>query len=57
MKFSLEIECENAAFADEPASEIAAILRKAAFEVERGNDDFKLYDMNGNAVGRAKTES
>ena len=57
MTFTLKIECDNAAFADEPASEIAAILRKAAARVANGEDDFPLHDFNGNTVGRAKVEA
>ncbi len=56
MKFSLEIECDNAAFEDEPATEIGRILREAAKRVEDGNIDFPLRDINGNTVGHAKTQ-
>lgn len=52
-KFKLEIDLSNAAFDDNPASEIARILDKLAYEI--GNDGGlgpkNLYDVNGNAVG------
>lgn len=55
MRFSLEINCGNAAFDDAP-SEVARILREAAKLLDFG--DFKpgdgggLRDANGNTVGR-----
>jgi hypothetical protein len=54
MKFTLEIDCDNAAFEDEMASEIARILRTTAKRVADGEDDMRLRDVNGNTVGYAK---
>jgi hypothetical protein len=52
MKFKLEIECDNAAFEDDPSYEVARILKEAATEkVEQGTLTGKLYDINGNLVG------
>lgn len=59
MEFTLEIECNNAAFDDENLThEIARILRKAADQVELENESSRaLRDINGNIVGQfAATE-
>ena len=53
----LHIETGNAAFDDEPATEIARILRAYALGLEQGNFDpayFVLRDINGNKVGEAQ---
>ena len=51
-KITLELTTGNAAFEDEPASEIARILRKAAERIEAGDvDGFPLHDINGNRCG------
>ena len=67
MKFTLEINCNNAAFRDPDAdddddespgvrdatrAEIARILRNAADHVEAGSDGRMLRDTNGNRVGQ-----
>jgi len=57
MKFTITIECDNAAFTDDAAHEVARILREAADKLERGQTEFKLMDYNGNTVGRAKVEA
>lgn len=54
MKCSIEFDCDNAAFEDEPSTEIGRILRDAAERIGEGNFDFPLYDVNGNNVGHAK---
>jgi hypothetical protein len=50
---TIVIQTGNAAFADEPASEIARILRDTAARFERAGDldGHKLRDINGNTVG------
>lgn len=57
MKFTLEIECDNAAFDDDATVEIARILRKLAKEMTGGAEYFEshwtLRDVNGNRVGQA----
>jgi hypothetical protein len=50
MKFTLEINCDNAAFEADPAFEVARILRVAANLLDR--DDLRLMDRNGNHVGQ-----
>jgi len=50
MKFKLEIDLNNAAFADGMESELARILIKAAHELKPNGAS--LRDINGNRVGR-----
>ena len=55
MKFTCEIDMDNAAFEDGPATELASILRTVIACIEAGgeNKDGKpLRDINGNTVGR-----
>lgn len=58
MKYTIKIECDNAAFEDVPGNEIARILRELADKVDGGQDptdcDATVYDYNGNRVGEAK---
>ena len=56
--FTLTIETENAAFADDPGAEVARILREAADTVETSGD-FTVYlnDINGNRVGSFTLET
>jgi len=53
--FHLEIETSNAAFADDPAGEVARILRDLAERIEGYGvapaSAMSLRDANGNAVG------
>lgn len=54
--FTIRIDTANAAFEDDPAPEIARILRRVADEVAEyypGHSQ-TLLDVNGNDVGRAK---
>ena len=59
MKFTVEIECDNAAFADGGHNyEVARILRELADDLDVGLFDGKrkstgLRDANGNHVGQA----
>jgi hypothetical protein len=55
MRFLVEIECDNAAFEDDPACEVANMLRKVARAVEKdGKWDGRLADSNGNICGSYK---
>lgn len=47
----VSIELGNAAFAEDWQAELARILRKAADEVEQGQEVTSLRDANGNKVG------
>lgn len=56
MKFTVEIECDNAAFEDDSGAEVARILRNLAAELENNPGvlgRFPLRDTNGNRVGEA----
>ena len=52
MKFVIEIECGNEAFAEAPGEELARIIEVAAIRVREGTHWGKLRDINGNQVGR-----
>ena len=53
MRAKIEVAMDNAAF-DEPATELARILRDLAKHVENGEHDRRLMDSNGNHVGNFK---
>jgi hypothetical protein len=61
MPYTLTIHTDGAAFEDEhqAAAELARILRRLADGLDRGaitpEDETRLYDVNGNNVGRAHT--
>lgn len=51
----IHIETGNAAFADEPATEMARILRDLADQIEDFPAPYTvLFDVNGNAVGECE---
>ena len=51
----LFIETDNAAFADQPATELARILRALADRIERDPESYiPLRDINGNKVGECR---
>lgn len=49
--FTLDISTDNAAFEDEPAAEVARILRRIADKLEQGQRDGIAADVNGNRCG------
>ncbi len=51
MSFRLDIETNNAVFAEQPGIECARLLRQAAENVEAGALCENLSDVNGNSVG------
>ncbi len=51
MQAKITIQMDNAAF-EEPATELARILRDLAKHVESGDDSRRLMDHNGNHVGQ-----
>lgn len=55
MRVTITFSCDGAAF-DEPATEIARILREIAKRAERGDDapapGLSVFDINGNRVGQ-----
>lgn len=53
MKFIIEIAVDNAAFDGYARdAEVARILRDTATKVDNGVDGGRVYDINGNTVGR-----
>lgn len=55
MKIQIEITMDNAAFGDQPEDELSRILANMA-ERYRFNNVYafdKIYDINGNVVGKA----
>lgn len=54
IQFRLQIACDNAAFEDGMATELARILRDVARRIESGEDCgsfVSVRDVNGNVVG------
>lgn len=52
MKFTMRVNCDNAAFAEDPNGELARILREVARQVEEdGRSSNSIRDLNGNLVG------
>ncbi len=56
--FTLRIETENAAFAENLGGELARVLRDVADRLERSTcyDESILFDANGNRVGNYTLE-
>jgi hypothetical protein len=52
MRFTVTIECDNAAFEDDPTCEVARLLRAVARRVEKdGENAGGLADSNGTPCG------
>lgn len=54
IQFRLHVSCDNAAFEEGMATELARILRDVAERLERGEDCgswVNVRDINGNVVG------
>lgn len=51
MKLTLSFNMDNAAFADDPASEASDILQAVATQIREGLSDGLCVDVNGNKVG------
>ena len=57
MELHINIKMDNAAFEEEPGIEAARILNKLAATIQADNDiDEKIFDINGNSIGRAWVE-
>lgn len=52
---TINIENSGSAF-DEPAQEVARILRELANSIEQGCERTKLYDINGNRCGTVQMD-
>ena len=58
MKFTVEIECDNAAFAFDPHAEVARLLARLAEAIETTESmAHPIFDTNGNRVGRSTVEA
>ena len=51
MKFKIVINCDNDAFANNPVTETARLLRKIASEIDTEQGQSSCMDYNGNKVG------
>jgi hypothetical protein len=52
-KFTLEFECDNAAFSDgDEAHESSRLLEDIAAMVSQGRNNAAIYDVNGNRIGK-----
>ena len=57
MKIRIEINCDNAAFEDDPATEVERILKNLTGKLRLpGMEDLPLMDINGNKVGTLTVE-
>ena len=55
MNFTLNIDCDNAAFEEDASAEVARILRTLADKLDNGQSYFpNVFDLNGNTVGLAQ---
>ena len=58
MKFTLTMDCDNAAFEERPADEIGRILRRTAEQIELiqpvSGEGGSVLDIDGNTVGEWK---
>ncbi len=50
--FQATFDTDNAAFAEDLPGECARILRQIAEHIAQGYRDGKIYDVNGNRVGK-----
>lgn len=55
-EFSLNIDCDNAAFGEDPEDEVIRILGDVVERLRRGFRDGKVMDVNGNTVGDFELE-
>lgn len=51
MDFTLKLNCDNAAFDEQPEETVADLLRQVAGRVAWGEPAGKIRDINGNTVG------
>jgi hypothetical protein len=56
MKVKIEISCDNAAFENDPATEVERILRNLTGKLRLPGDSLNLFDINGNKVGKLEWE-
>jgi hypothetical protein len=55
MRFTLTIDCDNAAFDPDPSLEVARLLKNIVYDMDEGRGDYSgstsIRDRNGNKVG------
>lgn len=56
MKFIMRIESEGEQAQDEPGGLTYDLLRATADRIDEGDDEGKLFDVNGNLVGEWRIE-
>lgn len=58
MRYTIEINCDGAAFEEDPSGEIQTILANLRNRISRNGveDEAPLFDRNGNTVGKAVLE-
>ena len=49
--FSMNLDSDNQAFADDPKGEVTRLLKSVIEKIENGDEFSDLYDINGNLVG------
>jgi hypothetical protein len=49
--FTLSLSLDGAAFTDDPADAVAALLDQAAYRLRRGRLEAAVLDVNGNRCG------
>jgi len=56
MRVTITIDCDNEAFGDEPAVEVARILQRYTARLREAYrlEDCRLRDVNGNTVGQVE---
>lgn len=52
MRFTLDIDCNNAAFFENLVPETIRILKESADKLEESKLHHKILDINGNVVGQ-----
>ena len=50
--FTLKFDTDNAAFEDDPKTEIARTMREVADKIEAGSIQDYIRDINGNTIGQ-----
>jgi hypothetical protein len=51
MYFQIKIDSDNAQMQDAPSERVADILEKVAQRLRSGEDEGRVFDVNGNRVG------
>lgn len=52
--FRMDIKTDNAAFEEDRNGEVIRLLKRVIEQIENGEEDGSLLDINGNKVGKFK---